>query len=68
MHISVPDPLGKGTKLHIPTGSRVTVEQVLSFLIRDWGVQAVDGWQEAIGESQARFDKYQTQDQRRQPS
>jgi len=67
IHVSIPDPLAKGTKLHIPTGSRVTIEQVLSFLIRDWEVVPTDDWREVIAETQLRFDTFQTQDQRRQP-
>ena len=63
VHVAVEDPLGKGVNLHIPTGKRVSVEQVISFLIRDMEIiPAQDNWEQVLAETQARFDRYQTQD------
>ena len=65
VHVAVPDPQGKGVDLHIPTGARVSIEQVVAFLIRDMGVTpAIPDWQDVLGEGQARFDAFQTQDPR----
>lgn len=64
IHVSMADPLGKGTRLHIPSGKRVTAEQIASFLIKDMNVvPAVPEWQEILGEHQLRYDMYQVQDQ-----
>ena len=63
VHVAVPDPQGKGVDLHIPTGARVSIEQVVAFLIRDMGVTpAIPDWQDVLGDGQARFDAFQTQD------
>ena len=35
VHVAIPDPQGKGVDLHIPSGGRVSIEQVVAFLIRD---------------------------------
>ena len=65
VHVAVPDPQGKGVDLHIPTGARVSIEQVVAFLIRDMAVTpAIPDWQDVLGEGQARFDAFQTQDPR----
>ena len=65
VHVAVPDPQGRGVDLHIPTGARVSIEQVVAFLIRDMGVTpAIPDWQDVLGEGQARFDAFQTQDPR----
>ena len=65
VHVAVPDPQGKGIDLHIPTGARVSIEQVVAFLIRDMGVTpAIPDWQDVLGDGQARFDAFQTQDPR----
>ena len=65
VHVAVPDPQGKGVDLHIPTGARVSIEQVVAFLIRDMGVTpAIPDWQDVLGDGQARFDAFQTQDPR----
>ena len=63
IHTSINDHLGRGTRLHIPTGKRVTVEQIVAFLISEMNVvPVVDEWAEILGEHQLRFDKYQVQD------
>ena len=65
VHVAIPDPQGKGVDLHIPTGGRVSIEQVVTFLIRDLDVvPALDDWEAVLAEGQARFDEFQTQDPR----
>jgi hypothetical protein len=55
-HGLLPGGLGE---LHLPTG-RVSIEQILRFLILDLGVRARVGWEQAIGESEARFNEYKS--------
>ena len=63
IHAGIHDHLSKGARLHIPTGKRVTIEQIVAFLISELDVEAVvDEWAEILGEHQLRFDKYQVQD------
>jgi len=63
IHTGVTDPLGKGKKLHIPGGGRVTLEEVIYFLIDEWDViPAREDWQEVLKETLARFRQFQTQD------
>jgi small subunit ribosomal protein S6 len=38
VHAPVEDPRGRGRRLHIPTGGRVSLAQVLRFLIEEWDV------------------------------
>jgi hypothetical protein len=65
VHVAVADPRGRGVDLHIPTGARVSIEQVVTFLIRDMDVTpAVDDWEAVLAEGQARFDEFRTQDPR----
>ena len=64
IHVAVADPMGRGTRLHIPTGRRVTIEQIASFLIKDLDVvPAVADWQDIVTEHQLRYDIFQVQDQ-----
>lgn len=63
IHTSINDHLGRGISLHIPTGKRVTIEQVVAFLISEMDVvPVVEEWAEILGEHQSRFDKFQVQD------
>jgi len=62
-HAPLGDPLGRGPRLHIPTGSRMTVEKMLKFLLDEKLVEPAHGdWQEHLGDGQARFDAFQTQE------
>ena len=64
IHVPLVDPTGKGARLHIPTGRRVTIEQIVSFLIEEMDVvPAVPEWKEILAEHQLRYDMYQVQDQ-----
>lgn len=55
--------MGKGPQLHIPTGRRVTIEQIVTFLIKDFEVvPIVAEWEEILEEHQLRYDTYQVQD------
>ena len=65
IHAPIEDPQGVGAKLHVPTGGLVTIEEVLSFLVNEWGVVAADGWREVMADSQYRYDRFQVQDRRR---
>lgn len=60
-HVYAPhDLLPEGlAELHIPT-SRVSMEQVLRFLIQDLGVRARTGWEDAIADSEGRFLEYRS--------
>ena len=65
IHVAVNDPGAKGTRLHIPTGRRVTIEQIIIFLINDMDVTpATDNWRDIVDEHQLRFDTFQVQDPR----
>ncbi len=63
MHASiVGDPGGRGSRLHIPTGQRVTIEQVIGFLIREnLATPALDDWEAVLADGQRRFDAYKSQ-------
>lgn len=64
IHVPIADPLGRGERLHIPSGKRVTIEQIVSFLIKDMGVvPAIPNWEEILAEHQLRYDTFQVQDQ-----
>ena len=63
IHTGINDPLGRGARLHIPTGKRVTIEQVVGFIVREMDVLPVaEDWEETLADHQHRFDKYQVQD------
>lgn len=63
-HLHSADPLGQGRRLHIPAGgSRITIERVLQHLIEEWEVEPGRAdWGPTLANTQARFDKWQTQD------
>ena len=64
IHAPVQDPHGRGLRLHIPSGARMTVEQVLAFLIREELVKPThDGWENDLAEGELRYQTFQTQDQ-----
>ena len=64
LHVPIDDPRGRSMRLHVPTGPRRTsVEQVVRFLITEWGVQPMrKDWDAQLSETQARFDRYRMQD------
>jgi hypothetical protein len=69
IHSAVEDLDGIRRDLHLPTGGRVSVEQVLLFAINELDVKPVrSDWKERLGDSQNRFDLYQVQDRSRRAS
>lgn len=64
LHAPVADPAIKGMRLHIPTGQRVTIEQVLGFLICEVMIKPVhENWEADLKDGQRRFEIFQTQDE-----
>jgi hypothetical protein len=65
-HIHVPalDHPAARRRLHVPTGGRrVSIEQVVSWLIEEWGVRpARADYSEVLADTQARFDEHRRQD------
>ncbi len=63
IHVPIAEPTGRGNRLHVPTGKRVTVEQVVGFLIQELLVEpAREDWAAVLEETQHRYDVYQAQD------
>jgi hypothetical protein len=61
-------PLAEGTKLHVPTGGLVIIEEIITFLVNEWGViPANKQWRDILADTQYRYDKFQVQDKRRAP-
>ncbi len=56
VHSEVRDPLNRSMRLHIPTGGRISVEQVLRFLILEGIVRACDpDWESRLDDGHKRF-------------
>jgi hypothetical protein len=63
VHAPVADPSGRGLRLHLPTGRRVSVEQIVEHLIEDWEVvPARADWRAVLDDGRERFDTYRRQD------
>ena len=63
VHAPVGDPAGRGMRLHLPTGRRVSVEQIVEHLIEEWGVvPARADWRSVLQDNRTRFETYRRQD------
>lgn len=56
IHTAVEDPAGRSMRLHIPSGGRVSIEQVLLFLLREnLVVPEHPDWESTLAEGHGRF-------------